>query len=70
MLTEPLAPDELIERPYVIGVNDVQPAMDANFRRHEELIFVFLVYNPTVAPDKEFDVQVEYHFFKKAGATD
>lgn len=70
MLTEPLAPDELIERPYVIGLNDVQPAMDATFRRQEELIFVFLVYNPTVATDKEFDVQVEYHFFKKAAAAD
>lgn len=70
MLTEPLAPDELIERPYVIGLNDVQPALDATFRRHEELIFVFLVYNPTVATDKEFDVQVEYHFFKKAGAAE
>ena len=70
MLTEPLASDELIERPYVIGLNDVQPAPDATFRRHEELIFVFLVYNPTVATDKEFDVQVEYHFFKKAGAAE
>ena len=26
---------------------------------------MFLVYNLTVAPDRKFDVQVEYHFFMR-----
>ena len=63
MLREPLAPEQLAERPYVIGRNDIEPALDANFRSDEELIAVFLVYNPTVMPGGNFDVQVEYHFF-------
>jgi hypothetical protein len=59
---------ELAERPYVIGNREVQPAADARFRPSEELIVVFLVYNPAVTPDKHFDLEVEYHFFrKKAG---
>jgi hypothetical protein len=63
MLSDPVPPELLAERPYVIGRNDIEPALDSVFRRREELIAVFLVYNPTVLPDKKFDVQVEYHFF-------
>ena len=63
MLSEPVPPERLDERPYVIGQNDIEPAVDTKFRRDEELIAVFLVYNPTVMPDRKFDVQVEYHFF-------
>jgi hypothetical protein len=53
-------------RPYVIGVRDILPAADAVFRRSEELIVVFLVYNPSVTTEKHFDLEVEYHFFRKS----
>jgi hypothetical protein len=56
---------ELSERPYVIGNREVQPATDALFRPSEELIVVFLVYNPSVTPANHFDLEVEYHFFRK-----
>ena len=59
---------ELSERPYVIGSREIQPAADAVFRPSEELIVVFLVYNPAVTPDKHFDLEVEYHFFRKSRA--
>jgi hypothetical protein len=36
------------------------------FRRSEELIVVFLIYNPLVTTDKQFDLEVEYHFFRKS----
>lgn len=73
-LAEPIGPDELAERPYVIGQNDISPAVDRTFGRNEELIVVFLVYNPFVTTEKKFDIQVEYHFFRrgaggKVGAT-
>ena len=67
VLSEPISADELVERPYVIGQNDITPAADFQFRKDEELIVVFLVYNPTVTPDKKFDIQVEYHFFRRNG---
>jgi hypothetical protein len=53
-------------RPYVIGVRDILPAADAIFSRSEELIVVFLVYNPSVTTGKHFDLEVEYHFFRKS----
>jgi hypothetical protein len=67
VLSEPISADELVERPYVIGQNDITPAADFRFRKDEELIVVFLVYNPMVTPDKKFDIQVEYHFFRRNG---
>ena len=55
------------ERPYLIGLSEIQPAADNVFRRGEELIVVFLVYNPFVTPERKFDIEVEYHFFTKTG---
>lgn len=57
--------EELAERPYVIGINEIEPASDSRFRKNEELIVVFLVYNPSVAEGGKFDIEVEYHFFWK-----
>jgi hypothetical protein len=65
VLPAPPGEHELSERPYVIGNREVQPATDALFRPSEELIVVFLVYNPAVTPAKHFDLEVEYHFFRK-----
>src|SRR4029453_8284262 len=62
LLTEPVAADQIAERPYAIGRNEVTPAIDRTFRRDEELIVVFLVYNPMVTTERHFDVRVEYHF--------
>jgi hypothetical protein len=69
VLTEPVPADRLAERPYAIGRNEITPAADRRFGRNEELIVVFLVYNPMVTAERQFDVRVEYHFFRKvAGA--
>lgn len=61
------ADEQPVERPYLIGLSEIQPAADNVFRRDEELIVVFLVYNPFVTPERKFDIEVEYHFFAKSG---
>jgi hypothetical protein len=66
-LTETVPTDRLAERPYVIGLNEITPAADRRFRRDEELIVVFLVYNPLVTSERQFDLKVEYHFFRQLG---
>jgi hypothetical protein len=67
VLAEPVPADQLAERPYAIGRNEIAPAVDRRFRRDEELIVVFLVYNPMVTAERQFDVRVEYHFYRKVG---
>jgi len=70
VLAEPLAPDRVYDRPYVIGNREIRPAPERDFARQEELIVVFLVYNPSLREDKHFDLEVEYHFFRKEGAAE
>jgi hypothetical protein len=67
VLPEPVAPDEIAERPYAIGRNEITPSARRTFRHNEELTVVFLVYNPMVTAERHFDVKVEYHFFRKTG---
>jgi hypothetical protein len=64
----PVTGDDVLERPYVIGSNEVHRAAGMAFRRDRELIVVFLIYNPTVSPDKSFDIEVDYHLFRKDAA--
>src|SRR4029453_11077191 len=66
-LSGPVTAEELVERPYVIGQNEITPAADDRFRRTEELVVVLLVYNQTITTEKHFDLQVEYHFSRRAG---
>jgi hypothetical protein len=60
------APDEVLERPYIIGENEIHPAADSSFRKDRELIVVFLIYNASVSAERNFDIQVDYHLFRTA----
>jgi hypothetical protein len=64
----PVSGDDVLERPYVIGTNEIHPAPTTSFRRDRELIVVFLIYNPAVSTDKNFDIEVNYHLFRRDGA--
>jgi hypothetical protein len=68
-LPAPLAADSLFERPYVIGQREIQPAADTAFRKDRELIVVFLIYNPSVTAERQFDVQVDYHFYRRGAGS-
>ena len=64
-LLQPIPTAELDEDPYVVGSNRIHPSGNRLFNKNAELIVVFLVYNPTVGADKQFDVQVDYHLYRK-----
>jgi hypothetical protein len=61
----PVVGDEVLERPYAIGSNEVHRASGITFRQDRELIVVFLIYNPAVSADRSFDIEVDYHLFRK-----
>jgi hypothetical protein len=64
---EPVVGDDVMDRPYVIGSHEVHRVVDPTFRQSRELIVVFLIYSPTVAPDRSFDIEVNYNLFRKEG---
>lgn len=61
----PVSGDDVLERPYVVGTNEIHPAATTTFRRSRELIVVFLIYNPSVSAEKNFDIEVNYHLFRR-----
>jgi len=63
----PVSGDDVLDRPYVIGTSEIHPSPTASFGRTRELIVVFLIYNPTVTPDGNFDIEVNYHLFRRDG---
>lgn len=65
LLREPIAADELDEHPYVVGSHRIHRSESTVFARNRELVAVFLIYNPAVGADKHFDLQVDYHVFRK-----
>jgi hypothetical protein len=64
-LNAPVPADELDEDPYVVGSTRIHVSRTRSFGRTGELIVVLLVYNPSVGPDKQFDIQVDYHLYRK-----
>jgi hypothetical protein len=67
-VTAPVTGDDLLERPYVIGTQEIHRAVEPRFRRDRELIVVFLIYNAAPSREKDFDIQVDYHLFRRDAA--
>ena len=61
----PVVGDDVMDRPYVIGSHEVHRVVDPTFRQSRELIVVFLIYNPTITTDRNFDIEVDYNLFRK-----
>jgi len=68
VLPRAVSPEEALERPYAIGPNDVRVAVDRTFRRDRELVVVFVIYNPALGAEGEFDVEVDYHVYRRGVA--
>lgn len=64
-LPAPVPADQLDEDPYAVGTNRIHVTRNRTFRRENELIVAFLIYNLAVGPDNQFDLQVDYHLYKK-----
>lgn len=67
-VSTPVVGDEVLERPYVVGAHEIRRAVESSFHRDRELIVVFLIYNATVSGEKDFDIEVDYHLFRRDAA--
>ncbi len=65
--TASLTKDQQADHPYALGSTEIVPALDATFKKSEELNVIFLVYNPGLNAEKKPDVTVEYSFHQKTG---
>jgi hypothetical protein len=68
ILTAPLSQDEARERPFAFGTQELEPALDMDFTKAEELSIFFQVYNPGLTAAGKPDLTLEYNFHRKEGA--
>jgi hypothetical protein len=69
-LTAPVSPDAQSEHPYAFGQTEIVVAADHKFKKAQELIVLLQIYNPMVAPDKKFNLEATYTFYRQDAGTE
>jgi len=69
-LTTPITPDQQSEHPYAFGQTEIVVAPDKKFKKAQELIVLLQIYNPMLTPEKKFNIEATYTFFRQDGGTE
>jgi hypothetical protein len=64
-LPAPLPPDQQSEHPYAFGTSEIVVSPDHKFRKSQELIVLLQIYNPSYTPDKKFNLEAAYTFYRQ-----
>ena len=68
-LTAPITPDAQSEHPYAFGQTEIVVSPDHKFKKAQELIVLLQIYNPMLTPEKKFNLEATYTFYRQdAGA--
>ena len=68
-LPAPVATDQQSEHPYAFGQTEIVPSPEKKFKKSQELIVLFQIYNPALSADKKFSLEATYTFYRQdAGA--
>jgi hypothetical protein len=69
-LTTPITPDQQSEHPYAFGQTEIVVSPDKKFKKSQELIVLLQIYNPMITPEKKFNLEATYTFFRQEGGTE
>lgn len=64
-LTAPIPPDQQSEHPYAFGQTEIVVTPERKFKKSDELIVLFQIYNANIAADKKFSLEATYTFYKQ-----
>ncbi|HTI39316.1 MAG TPA: hypothetical protein VL484_17255 [Vicinamibacterales bacterium] len=64
-LPSAITAEQQADHPYSFGANEIVVSPDHVFKKSQELLILLQVYNPIITPDKKFNVEVTYTFFKQ-----
>jgi len=68
-LTAPVPPDQQSEHPYAFGQTEIAVTPERRFKKSDELIVLFQIYNANISPEKKFSLEATYTFYRQdAGA--
>jgi len=69
-LPAPITPDQQSEHPYAFGQTEIVVSPDKKFKKSQELIVLLQIYNPMLTPEKKFNLEATYTFFRQDGGTE
>jgi hypothetical protein len=69
-LPAPITPDQQSEHPYAFGQTEIVVAPDHKFKKAQELIVLLQIYNPMLTPEKKFNLEATYTFYRQDGGTE
>ena len=69
-LATPITPDAQSEHPYAFGQTEIVVAPDRKFKKAQELIVLMQIYNPMVTPEKKFNLEATYTFYRQDAGTE
>jgi hypothetical protein len=62
-LPSAVTPETQAERPYAFGTTELVTSAEKKFSKSQELIVLVQIYNPTITPEKKFNVEATYTFY-------
>jgi hypothetical protein len=63
-LPAPIAVDQQSEHPYAFGQTEIVISPERKFKKTQELIVLFQIYNPNLTAEKKFALEATYTFYK------
>ena len=69
-LPSPITPDAQSEHPYAFGQTEIVVSPDHKFKKSQELIVLLQIYNPMVTPEKKFNLDATYTFYRQDAGTE
>ena len=69
-LPAPITPDAQSEHPYAFGQTEIVVSPDHKFTKAQELIVLLQIYNPSLTPEKKFNLEATYTFYRQEAGTE
>jgi len=69
-LPAPIAPDKQSEHPYAFGQTEIVVSPERKFKKPQELIVLLQIYNPMLTPEKKFNLEATYTFYRQDGGAE
>jgi hypothetical protein len=69
-LPTPITPDAQSEHPYAFGQTEIVVSPDHKFKKAQELIVLLQIYNPMLTPEKKFNLEATYTFYRQDAGTE
>jgi hypothetical protein len=69
-LPAPIATDQQSDHPYAFGQTEIVVSPEKKFKKTQELIVLFQIYNPNLTADKKFSLEATYTFYKQDAGTE